>query len=237
MNKNITKILIIGALVITGQSLFAQETPTVTEQSFKAELNTTYLNKYINRGVFVGDNVIHNNVTVEYNKVYVAFNSYLGTQDKILFDEEWDVSLGVSVPGVLLDNLKVDVGVTGFFYPKGMVQDTQEVYIGIGLPVLGFDVSAYGYYDTDVESTYGVFTLGRAFSLTDSLDWETTVSLRMTDINNGPKYASTQVISALTYTFTDNVGISVGGTYEWSDDSDIFDINELVGYFTLSLAL
>lgn len=213
-------------LILTLGALFALATSAVNA-AVSANTTTTYLSKYVNRGVYLGDDVVHSALTVEVNKVYLTVNSFWGTQSKDVFDHEWDASLGLTVDDVLFEGTNLDVGVTGYFFPNGAVSDTQELYLGLTVPVLFLDVSGYAYHDTDTKVTTGILTLSNDFGLFGPFSLSNGLSVGYTDTDNEVKYGFTQLNSSLVLSLGESFTTSVGGSYTWSDDSDLFDISEL----------
>jgi hypothetical protein len=213
-------------LILTLGALFALAASAVNA-AVSANTTTTYLSKYVNRGVYLGDDVVHSALTVEVNKVYLTVNSFWGTQSKDVFDHEWDASLGLTVDDVLFEGTNLDVGVTGYFFPNGAVSDTQELYLGLTVPVLFLDVSGYAYHDTDTKVTTGILTLSNDFGLFGPFSLSNGLSVGYTDTDNEVKYGFTQLNSSLVLSLGESFTTSVGGSYTWSDDSDLFDISEL----------
>lgn len=213
-------------LILTLGAIFALAASAVNA-AVSANSTTTYMSKYVNRGVYLGDDVVHSALTVEVNKVYLAVNSFLGTQQKELFDHEWDASLGLTVDDVLFAGTNLDVGVTGYFFPNGEISETQELYAGLSLPVLFLDVSGYAYYDTDTKVTTGILTVSNELDLAGPFSLFNGVSIGYTDTDNGVKYGFTQLDSGLVLALGESFSTSVGGSYTWSNDSDLFDISEL----------
>ena len=213
-------------LILTLGVIFALATSAVNA-AVSASSTTTYLSKYVNRGVYLGDDVIHSALTVELNKVYLNVNGFWGTQSKDVFDHEWDASLGLTVDDVLFAGTNLDVGVTGYFFPNGEISETQELYAGLSLPVLFLDVSGYAYYDTDTKVTTGILTLSNEFGLAGPFSWYNGVSVGYTNADNVLEYGFTQLDSSLVLALGESFSTSVGGSYTWSDDSDLFDISEL----------
>jgi hypothetical protein len=213
-------------LILTLGALFALAASAVNA-AVSANTTTTYLSKYVNRGVYLGDDVVHSALTVEVNKVYLTVNSFWGTQSKDVFDHEWDASLGLTVDDVLFEGTNLDVGVTGYFFPNGVVSDTQELYLGLTVPVLFLDVSGYAYHDTDTKVTTGILTLSNDFGLFGPFSLSNGLSVGYTDTDNEVKYGFTQLNSSLVLSLGESFTTSVGGSYTWSDDSDLFDISEL----------
>ena len=193
--------------------------------SLNVTSTTTYLDKYVNRGVFLADEVIQSSLTVEYNKAYVAINSFWGTQQKDLFDHEWDASLGVIVRDVLFEGVTIDAGLTGYFFPNGQISETQEGYVGIYLPIIWFDVSAYAYNDFDTDVTTGIVSVSNTIQILEFLGWQNGVSVGFTDVDGNAKYGWLEGNSQLVLSLGESFGVFAGGSYTWSDDADLFDIS------------
>lgn len=211
--------------LVTLLGVFALGFNAVQADSLNASASVTYLDKYVNRGVYLGDEIIQSSLTVEYNKVYIAINSFAGTQQKDLFEHEWDASLGLIVEDVLFEGTTLDAGLTGYFFPNGVISETQEGYVGITIPILGFDVSSYVYNDFDTEVLSNITSVTKTFFLFESIAWQNGVSVGITDINNGAKYGWLEGSSNLILNLGDHFDVFGGASYTWSDDVDLNDIS------------
>lgn len=215
--KQTKLITILGAIFALGFN--------AVNASLNVTSTTTYLDKYVNRGVFLADEVIQSSLTVEYNKAYVAINSFWGTQAKNVFDHEWNASLGVIVRDVLFEGVNIDAGLTGYFFPNGEISETKEGYIGISLPVVWFDVSAYAYNDFDTDVTTGIVSASNTIMILESLGWTNGVSVGFTDKDSQVKYGWLGASSKLQLALGENFSVFGAGSYTWSDDADLFDIS------------
>jgi hypothetical protein len=243
MKKTLITLLIIGALAFG--TVFGQEQDE-SNLYFDASVEVGFESSYVFRGQELSNEVVKTSVVVEFNKVYLAVDSFWSVSSSDT-ENETDLYAGLIVEDVLFAGTFVDVGVVGYFYDTSLSTDTVEAYIGVGADLFLVDVDGYVYYDFDRESLSVVGTVtntlkvvedfplfGKVFLVTQGEVGFVTDNAGLDVVADDFEYGYAKVSSDVVV-FVKGVEVSVGARYNFSDDEDTNDINDLswgasVGY-------
>lgn len=198
---------------------------------------------YVFRGQEIDTDVVTVSAEVELNKTYIRVDSFWSTRSSE-FDSEVDLSGGIFVDDVLLPDSFLDVGVVGYFYPDANVQlseteYTVELYAGYGVDLGLAKTSVYLYYDIDRKALTVVGEVSNAFTLSNNVPVFDSVSIETVgqvgfieaddtignNSNISLQYGFASAKSSLVGR-VNNFSMSVGGRYDYTDDSDVIDLND-----------
>jgi uncharacterized protein (TIGR02001 family) len=239
MNKVKTLITLLLVGIFGFGVMSAQTEDTLKLEDLAVTGQVGYESDYVFRGQKVSnEDVAVVSFATEYKKVYVGMDSFwsIASED---FSSEVDLFVGMKVDDVLFDGTFVDVGIVGYFYNADFSPDTTEIYVGVGADLYIVDLDGYLYYDIDRESLTAIASATNTLQLTDKapvfgklflitrgelgfVNDNDELSVNPVDYKYGFASVSTDLV-----VFVKDAKLSVGARYNYTDDEDVVDIDDL----------
>ena len=223
MKKLLTTCLLASILGV-GTSAYA---------AFSLSGDMTFGSQYVFRGVKLADNTFHPSLEAGFDDFYIGIWGAIPTEKRssMGYTDEWDAYAGYGF--ALSDNLNLDIGVTYYYYPTKVHDDTFEPYVGLTWDLDGWTPSVYTYYDIELEAWTFQGSLGYSIPLASagtSLDLTATYGYLMP--KEGDSWSYYGVSAVVPYQISDSASVSAG--LHWATNT-IDGAEDNFFYFTVGV--
>lgn len=195
----------------------------------------TFASEYVFRGIKLADNSFQPGLEASFDDFYIGVWGSLPTEKRssMGYTDEWDAYVGYGFN--LTDNMALDFGVTYYYYPDTVLDDTFEAYVGLNWDLDSWSPGVYLYYDIDLKAWTGQGNLGYSIPLGAagfSLDLNAYAGYIMPDEADDFWYYGADAV--IPYVINDTATVSAG--LHWATNTvDGLEGNHV--YFTLSATL